>query len=101
MMTRNCPVKNEIGCKNCKKSIFDRTSRENKLVCHGNYVEILNSEPLYMADRIDEIKNVSFITLYFTNEAPDEVKKIMKEYKSLSAKKYDNITRGLYYRGII
>ncbi len=100
MLTRNCPIKSEIGCKNCNGSIFDRTSRENKIVCHGDFVEILNSEPLYMADRLDEIRNVSFITLYFTNESPKEVKSIFREYKS-SPKKRENITRGLYYRGII
>ncbi len=100
MLTRNCPIKNEMGCNNCNGSIFDRTSRENKVVCHGDFVEILNSEPLYMADRLDEIRNVSFITLYFTNESPKEVKSIFKEYNT-SPKKRENITRGLYYRGII
>ena len=38
MLTRNCPVKNETGCKNCKKSVFDRTGRENRIVCYNkNY----------------------------------------------------------------
>ncbi len=100
MLTRNCPIKNETGCKNCKNTISDRTGRENNVVCHKNYVEILNSQALYMADRLEEIKNVSFITLYFTNESPIKIKSIMREYKS-SPKKHENITRGLYYRGII
>lgn len=65
-----------------------------------NYVEILNSQVLYLADRIDELKNVSFITLYFTGESPKKVKQIMNEYTTLP-QKHENITRGLYYRGII
>lgn len=100
MLTRNCPVKNEVGCSNCGKSLFDRTGRENKIVCKKNYVEILNSQVLYLADRIDELKNVSFITLYFTGESPKKVKQIMNEYTTLP-QKHENITRGLYYRGII
>lgn len=101
MLTRNCPVKNETGCQNCKKSLFDRTGRENKIVCHGDYVEILNSQLLYMADRIQEIKNTDFITLYFTDETPEQVKTVISEYNSLQGKNRENITRGLYYRGII
>lgn len=100
MLLKNCPIKNEIGCKKCSKSLSDRTGRSNKIVCYGNYTELLNSQPLYLADRKDEIKNVSFITLYFTNETPKQIASIINEYKT-SGKKHENITRGLYYRGII
>ncbi|MFR7908122.1 MAG: DUF3656 domain-containing U32 family peptidase [Oscillospiraceae bacterium] len=100
MLTKNCPIKNEVGCEKCKKIIFDRTGRANKIVCHGNYTEILNAQALYLADRLEDLKNISFITLYFTDEGPDEIKKIIDEYRfGYSAK--DNITRGLYYRGVI
>ena len=54
-----------------------------------------------MADRIQEIKNTDFITLYFTGETPEQVKKVIGEYSSLEANQRENITRGLYYRGII
>ncbi|MGN1481983.1 DUF3656 domain-containing U32 family peptidase [Porcipelethomonas sp.] len=100
MLTRNCPVKNETGCKKCEKFLQDRTGRRNKIICHKKYTEILNSQPLYMADRMDEIKNVSFITLYFNDESPSEIKKIIREYKS-GGKMRENITRGLYYRGVL
>lgn len=100
MLTKNCPIKNEVGCEKYKKIIFDRTGRANKIVCHGNYTEILNAQALYLADRLEDLKNISFITLYFTDEGPDEIKKIIDEYRfGYSAK--DNITRGLYYRGVI
>lgn len=100
MLTKNCPIKNEVGCEKCKKIIFDRTGRANKIVCHGNYTEILNAQALYLADRLEDLKNISFITLYFTDEGPDEIKKIIDEYRFGYSSK-DNITRGLYYRGVI
>ena len=100
MLTKNCPRKNEVGCEKCKKIIFDRTGRANKIVCHGNYTEILNAQALYLADRLEDLKNISFITLYFTDEGPDEIKKIIDEYRFGYSSK-DNITRGLYYRGVI
>ena len=100
MLTKNCPIKNEVGCEKCKKIIFDRTGRANKIVCHGNYTEILNAQALYLADRLEDLKNISFITLYFTDEGPDEIKKIIDEYRFGYSSK-DNITRGLYYRGVL
>ena len=100
MLTKNCPIKNEVGCEKCKKIIFDRTGRANKIVCHGNYTEILNAQALYLADRLEDLKNISFITLYFTDDGPDEIKKIIDEYRFGYSSK-DNITRGLYYRGVI
>lgn len=100
MLTVNCPVKNLTGCEKCSKTLYDRTNRSNKIICHGNYTEILNSQLLYMADRIEDIKNVSFITLYFNDESPEIIKKTIGEYKTYGEKK-DNITRGLYYRGVL
>lgn len=100
MLTKNCPVKNEVGCKNCKKIIYDRTGRANKIVCHEKYTEILNAQPLYMADRMEDINNVSFYVFYFTDETPEEINNVKNEYRSVSVNR-SNITRGLYYRGVI
>lgn len=100
MITKNCPIKNEVGCEKCEKIIYDRTERANKIVCYGNYTEILNAQPLYLADKMQDINNISFITLYFTNETPNEIKKIINEYCSGGIER-NNITRGLYYRGVI
>lgn len=100
MLTKNCPVKNEIGCGKCKKIITDRTKRTFYIDCHADYTEILNSQKLYLADRIDEIKNISFMTLYFTDETPSEITSVIHAYRYGGNKK-ENITRGLYYRGII
>ncbi len=100
MLMKNCPVKNESGCSNCRKKLTDRTGRTYRVVCHGNYTELLNPECLYMADRLNEIKNVDFLTLYFTDESPEEIGHIINLYKN-GGEKRNNITRGLYYRGVL
>ena len=102
MLTRNCPVQNNIGCEKCRKngSLTDRKGMVFPVVCSPYpCVEILNSVPLYMADRMHEIKT-DFIHFYFTNESKDEIEKIAALYKNRSKADFD-YTRGLYYRGVL
>ena len=61
--------------------------------------EILNSEILYMADRLDEIKGTDFIILKFYDETVGQINKIIDEY-SHGGTPAGKFTRGLYYRGI-
>lgn len=101
MLTRNCPVKNNIGCEKCRKqgSLTDRKGYEFKVVCSPYpCVEILNPIPLYLGDRQDEVK-VDFIHFYFTDESADEVKKVIDAFEK--GREIDGkYTRGLYYRGV-
>lgn len=102
MLTRNCPVKNNIGCEKCRKNGFltDRKGISFPVVCSPYpCVEILNSVPLYMADRMREIKT-DFIHFYFTNESKEDVEKISALYKNGNKANFD-YTRGLYYRGVL
>lgn len=95
MLTRNCPIKNEVGCARCKKQIIDRTGRSFPVVCSREYVEILNSDALFMLDRLDEMRGVSFGIVMLNDEDDEQTKAL------LSVRKNDrHITRGLYYRGI-
>ena len=95
MLTRNCPIKNEVGCRKCTKKLIDRTGRELPVVCTRDYAEILNSDRLCMLDRLDEIHNISFGVIYLSDEDADGTR------SALSGRKpQGNITRGLYYRGI-
>lgn len=101
MLTRNCPVKNRIGCEKCKKqgALTDRKGFEFKVVC-SSYpcVELLNPIPLYLGDRQEEIK-VDFIHFYFTDESAQEVADIIDAFekgRTIDGK----YTRGLYYRGV-
>lgn len=101
MITRNCPIKNHIGCENCQKNgtLTDRKGFKFPVKC-SSYpcVEILNPVPLYLGDRINEIKT-DFIHFYFTDEDKNEVSRIVNLYQNGNSydKKY---TRGLYYRGV-
>ena len=96
MLTRNCPVKNEIGCKNCTHCIIDRTSRKFPVVCCGDYVEILNPDILYMADKLNEFTNISFTVVLLSDENAEQTISAISGVKPAG-----NITRGLYCRGVI
>lgn len=101
MLTRNCPVKNNIGCAKCRKNgmLTDRKGYKFQVIC-SDYpcVEILNPLPIYLGDRVAEIQT-DFVHFYFTDEKMDEVLQIVNLYKS--HKKYSKkYTRGLYYRGV-
>lgn len=101
MLTRNCPVKNRIGCEKCKKQgqLTDRKGYKFDVKCSPYpCVEILNPQPLYMADRLHEVKT-DFIHFYFTDESKAEIESIIMAYKQ-QAPSNEKYTRGLYYRGV-
>ena len=100
MLTRNCPVKNGTDCEICKSKgcLTDRMNKKFPVVCSFGCSEVLNSQPIYMADRLSEIKNMDFITLYFTNEKKEVAQAVLDAYRKGKAVKGD-YTRGLYYRG--
>ena len=102
MLTRNCPIKSHIGCENCGKNgtLTDRKGISFPVKCSPYpCVEVLNSVPLYMAERMKEVKT-AFAHFYFTNETPAQVEKILALYKN-SAPADFKFTRGLYYRGVL
>ncbi len=101
MLTANCPIKNKMSCSECgrAKSLTDRKGVEFPVRCRGGMSEILNSRPIWLADRMDEI-NCDFAVLYFTDESNKRVKEIISAYKN-GAESDTEYTRGLYYRGII
>ena len=100
MLTRNCPVRNGKTCDECKSGSFltDRKGMKFPVVCSFGCSEILNSCPTYMADRTDEIKNMDFITFYFTKEPPQMCEAVIEAYRK-NKKAAGDFTRGLYYRG--
>lgn len=101
MLTVNCPIKQAVGCGECENKLTDRTSRTFPVECSVDSVEILNSDVLYMADRLSEIEGASFITLKFHNEKTAEIKEVIKKYMTNAPAPLNDFTRGLYYRGII
>lgn len=95
MLTGNCPIKNEIGCRSCRKLITDRTGRVFPVNCCGDYTEILNSDTLYMFDKLGQFSNLSFGIVMLSDEDSDQTIAALNGIKPSG-----NITRGLYYRGI-
>ena len=102
MLTRNCPIKNGKSCKDCRQGSYltDRKGIRFPVVCdeHGAS-EILNSRPIYLADKQDDFKNLDFVLLYFTKEKKETISRILSDYSENNEPKGE-FTRGLYYRGV-
>ena len=101
MLTRNCPVKNGKTCNECKRNgeITDRMGIKFPVKCNMGYTEILNSRPIYMADRLNEIRECDILFFNFTTESPSEITGILNAYKN-KEKPTGEFTRGLLYRGV-
>ncbi len=101
MLTRNCPIKNGKSCADCKRQsvITDRKGISFPVRCFMGYSEILNSRPLYMADRMREIPPCDILFFNFTTENKYEVDNILRAYRN-EEKPAGEFTRGLLYRGV-
>ena len=101
MLCRNCPQRNGKTCAECRRTgkLIDRRGVEFPIDCHSGASEILNSVPVYMADRLMEIRNIDFMLLYFTDESKEKCSEIVSAYVK-SAKPHGDFTRGLIYRGV-
>ena len=101
MLMVNCPIKNGMNCKECGRNQYltDRKGIKFPVRCRDGYSELLNSRPIYLADRMDELPGFDFITLYFTDETAQDVRDTITAYQNKSAPKSE-YTRGLYYRTV-
>ncbi|MBQ4310643.1 MAG: hypothetical protein II773_03530, partial [Oscillospiraceae bacterium] len=63
------------------------------------YSEIFNCDTLFMCDRLEEIHGVTYFDLLTCTDSPDELEKELEQCRS--GEKPGNITRWLYYRGVI
>lgn len=102
MLTRNCPQKNGKSCAECMRSgkLTDRRGIDFPIDCRSGCSEILNSVPVYMADRLSEIRNMDFMLLYFTDENREKTSLVIHDYIKGSKKPHGEFTRGLLYRGV-
>ncbi len=102
MLTRNCPIKNGMSCNECNRTqqLTDRKNIEFPIHCRLGFSEMLNSLPIWLADRLNETRGLDYLLLYFTDEAKEDISKIINMYKKGESPpaKY---TRGLYYRNLI
>ncbi len=101
MLTRNCPVRNKLSCSECKGNSFlvDRMGVEFPVRCQNGCSYILNSRPLWLADKQNDIRNCDFSLLYFTTETKEQVCGIIDSF--VSGKSPDGeFTRGLYFKSV-
>lgn len=106
MLTRNCPVQCGTAADACaacgrRGGLVDRKGIRFPVRCElpGGCSEVLNSTPLYLADRLAELPAVDFLLLHFTGETPEEAAEVLREYRGGGPPR-ENITRGLYRRGV-
>ena len=102
MLTANCPASNTTSCSKCdkKRFIVDRMGKRFPVICSNGCSEILNCQPVYLADKLSDIRGCDFLMLYFTTETRNEIARVVDDYTKDFSKR-DDITRGLYYRGSI
>ena len=102
MLFKNCPIRNGRTCAECDKKgvLKDRMGIEFPVRCRFGFSELLNSVPIYLADKKEALEGFDFYILYFTRESLQETQKIIDAYKNgLEADfKY---TRGLYFRSVM
>lgn len=108
MTVKNCLVKSSLGKCGCKDGeIYYLKDRKN--ICFpvecikGECINIIyNSAPIYMADRLNEIKRLSpnALRFDFTDETPQEICSILKQYEK-GEKSPKFFTRGHFYNGVI
>lgn len=103
MLTRNCPVKTTLGCTGCDKNrvLTDRKNLSFPVACRSGFSEVLNPLPVWLGDRLDEVTGLDYLLLWFTDETPDEVEKILKSYQNGGTPPQSGHTRGLLYRAIL
>lgn len=103
MTVRNCPVKSFVGCARCKKGENFLTDRRGEILytsCAYGCSEILNPVPLFMGDRLPELRGLDFIELRFSTESPEECGKLFETYRS-GGEFHGKFTRGLLYKTVL
>ena len=117
MIMENCVIRNELGCRDAGRDYADRSpacrcGQENVLVDRtgaqfplvgqwGHRCEIENSRVLFLADKPEWRQlGLTRARLRFTTEPPEECVRVLRAYQGRSDYRPDQLTRGLFYRGV-
>ena len=102
MIFRNCPNKNGDGCEKCNGlcELRDRKNIVFPIMCNGELSELYNSRPVWLFDRINELKGLDFQVIMFTDESPERCDEILSANRNKKAPDVE-FTRGLYYREVL
>lgn len=101
MLFRNCPIRNGMSCAACgrNQALTDRKGIRFPVRCENGFSELFNSRPVYLADRLSEVRNVDFYLFDFTTENAAECARILRAYDTGESPS-GAYTRGLFYRGV-
>jgi len=110
MVMENCPLKALGKCQKFRnnRTITDRMGEVFPFKCNeGCAVEILNSKPVYIADKPEIVKNlkINAIRLIFTVENGEKCGTIINRYRKMlegdsgEVLPENTFTRGHFYRG--
>lgn len=103
MLTENCPIGAANQCAHGAPSyLTDRTGARFPTLCaYGCRCEIENSRVLFLADKPDyRTCGLTYGRLRFTTESPAQCLSVLHSYLSPCDNPPDDITRGLFYRGV-
>ncbi|MDE5754472.1 MAG: U32 family peptidase, partial [Oscillospiraceae bacterium] len=82
MLLRICPIKAQESCYHQKNCVLtDRTGRRFPLLCNADYLELFNSEILFLGDKLEFFSDLAFWDLYFTDETPEQIREILRIYE--------------------
>ena len=100
MLFRNCPIRNGQTCAECgrQSGLTDRKGACFPVRCRMGYSELLNSVPIWLADRAEDLAVPDFTVLYFTVESRERAEQVIRAYDRGEAPD-TAYTRGLFYRG--
>ena len=101
MLTRNCPVRAQVGCGECRHQLTDRTGAAVYTDCtrcteRPDYAELFNAVPLWLADRPQLFADAAYGLIFLTDESGSRVREILNAYlHGNDAAKPTQFTRGL------
>lgn len=115
MTMEHCPYALVKGCihnDNCSLCQFknyylrDEKGVDFEVRRNGHLTEILNSYPIFLEQEVKELKNLGITTILLGD---DFINQVISSYEGLKEtelreeiiKKYHNVTRGHYYRGVM
>ena len=117
MITENCVIRNSLGCRDAGRDYADRSAacrcgQDNDLIDRtgarfplvgqwGHRCEIENSRVLFLADKSEWRQlGLTRARLRFTTESPEECVRVLRAYQGRSDYRPQELTRGLFYRGV-
>ena len=103
MVTENCVTRCNVGCTHGAGSVLtDRTGAQFPVTCgYGCRCEIQNSRTLFLADKPEIHRcGLTYGQLRFTTETPEQCAAVLRRYKDGGDWTPDDMTRGLFYRGV-